>query len=260
MSVCIVTVSMNQGLYLEQAIRSVLDQEGVSLEYVVADGGSTDGSVAVIRRYESRLTKWYSHPDGGPAAALNKAFEASGGELLGYVNADDFLLPGALAKVAAAFAAHPEADVVYGDGILVDATGTLRRRLYSDRWSLKRYAHGACMITQPATFFRRQAFARAGGFNPANRTCWDGELLIDLASQGARFRQLYEPLAAFRRHADSISGSGRLQREYDRECERLFQKIMKRKRTAADRLLRDRAWRFVKNLTKLIRITADLGR
>lgn len=253
MKVSIVTVSLNQGAYVEQAIRSVLDQGDVSREYVVADGGSTDDSVSIIRRHEGRLTKWHSRPDGGPSQALNEAFSATSGEVLGYVNADDYLLPGALSRVVTAFAGNPSADVVYGDAILVDGSGTFKRKLYSDEWSLKRYAYGACTIIQPATFFKRSAFDSAGGFNPANRTCWDGELLVDMAGQGCHFHHIHDQLAAFRLHAGSISGSGRLRLEYERDCERLFRKIMKRDRTLVDKAVLETGLRVVMGLTRAMR-------
>jgi len=187
---------------------SVLSQDFSGLEYVVVDGGSTDGSREVIERYAEKLAWWCSEPDAGPAAALNKGLARCTGDVFGFLNADDLLLPGALEAVAEAFRTHPEADVVSGHGVQIDAEGRPVRSLYSDRWSLRRYLHGRCILVQPATFARRSKVVEAGGFDEANRTSWDGTLWVMLDQVGARFHRINRPLAAFRVHADSITGSG----------------------------------------------------
>ncbi|PYQ16773.1 MAG: hypothetical protein DMF80_03360 [Acidobacteria bacterium] len=245
-TVSIVTACLNQGAFLERALRSVLDQDYPRIEYVIVDGGSTDETLGVIRRHESRLHRWSSGPDGGPAAALNQGFARTSGEICGYVNADDFLLPGAVARVMEVFAGDPAVDVVYGDGILVDATERVIRPIFSDPWSLRRFAFGACLVFQQATFFRRSAFERAGGFREENRTCWDGELLAEMALSGARFRHLPEALGAFRLHPGSISGSGRLEKIYPGDVRRIFRKIVGREPSAFDRLVRFPVWRVVR--------------
>jgi glycosyltransferase involved in cell wall biosynthesis len=244
-TVSIVTVSLNQGRYLERALRSVLEQDHPAVEYVVMDGGSTDGSVETLRRHERRLHSWFSGPDGGPAAALNAGFARTKGEICGYVNADDFLLPGAVTRVVEAFSHHPERDVVYGDGFLVDAAERVLRPVFSDPWSLRRFAFGGCLVLQQATFFRRSAFERAGGFREENRTCWDGELLADMALAGARFRHVPEALGAFRLHPESISGSRRLADLYPGDSRRIFRKIVGRDPSTLDRI-RFAAWRALR--------------
>jgi glycosyltransferase involved in cell wall biosynthesis len=214
MRISVVTISYNQGRFLEAALRSVLDQGFDDLEYLVLDGGSTDGSVETIRRYADRLAFWCSEPDGGPAAALNSGLARATGEVFAFVNSDDLLLPGALHRAAEAFRRHPGADVVYGHGVEIDAAGRVRRPIYSDRWSLWRYVHGRCVLVQPATFLRREAVLRAGGFNEAARTAWDGELWVALAQAGARWVRIPERLAAFRIHDGSITGGQGLQAEF----------------------------------------------
>src|SRR6266849_8649816 len=111
----IVTPSYNQGGYLGQTIESVLSQDYPDLEYIVLDGGSRDGSVEIIRKVEPRLAYWRSSPDGGQTAALREGFERATGEVLGWLNSDDWLEPGALRTVGESFAAHPEVDIVHGD-------------------------------------------------------------------------------------------------------------------------------------------------
>jgi glycosyltransferase involved in cell wall biosynthesis len=204
--ISIVVPSLNQGEYLELALRSVLEQDYQRFELIVMDGGSGDQSRDILQRYASRLAYWSSQPDGGPAAALNEGFRHATGEVLGFLNADDFYLPGAFATVARAFAASPAIDVWSGHGYFATAAGRLAVPMFSDRWSLLRFKHGACVLLQPATFFRREAFLRAGGFPETGRVCWDMELWAALATSGARFGTLDAHLAAFRLHPKSLTG------------------------------------------------------
>src|SRR5258707_6129118 len=117
--ISVVTPSFNQGAYLERTICSVLDQKYPNLEYLVIDGGSTDESVEIIKRYERHLTYWVSEPDTGQSNAINKGFARTTGTILAWLNSDDRYLPETLGAVAAAAAAHPDADVFVGTGELV---------------------------------------------------------------------------------------------------------------------------------------------
>ena len=160
--ISIVTPSFNQGNMLEQTIRSVLDQGYPALEYVVQDGGSTDASVGILRRYESRLTAWESAPDGGQAAAINRGFRRTSGDIMAYLNSDDLLLPGSLAYVADYFQRHPEVDVVYSHRVLVDELGS-----EIGRWVLPPHDGLAIafadFIPQETMFWRRRAWEEVGG-------------------------------------------------------------------------------------------------
>jgi glycosyltransferase involved in cell wall biosynthesis len=204
--ISIVTPSLNQGRFLEQAIRSVLLQGYPRLELVVVDGGSGDESPDILARYAPWLKHWQSAPDRGPADALNTGFKFAEGRILAVLNADDFYLPGCLGKVAQQFAALPSADVVSGHGYFARASGELGVPTFSDRWDLQRFRHGACVLMQQATFFRRAMFERVGGFRENARLCWDMELWADMALAGASFHGLDEFIAAFRLHRASISG------------------------------------------------------
>lgn len=207
--ISIVTASYQQGGFLERCIRSVAEQcVDAEVEHLIVDGGSDDETLEVIRRHEEQIDWWCSEPDDGPAAALNKGIRRASGGIVGCLNADDFFLPGALAAVRRAFARQPEADVVYGHGLLVDEKGRTICRIYSDRWHLERALYGRCPIVQQGTFYRIEAFEQAGGFNESNRTCWDGELLVDMAVAGAGLRRVDQVLGAFRIHGGSITGSG----------------------------------------------------
>jgi glycosyltransferase involved in cell wall biosynthesis len=210
--ISIVVPSLNQARYLADALASVIGQGYPCAELIVIDGGSTDGSVGVLEGHAASITRWLSEPDGGPADALNKGARLATGEVIGFLNADDFLLPGALAAVGQAFAASPSLDVVSGHGYYANAAGKLGAPAFSDRWDATRFRYGACVLLQPATFVRRAAFHRAGGFRQTGRVCWDMELWSDLARSGARFGTVDTYIAAFRLHDQSITGRPALRR------------------------------------------------
>src|SRR5258708_2417562 len=128
MKLSIVTISLNQEKFLERAILSVLNQASVSLEYIIVDAGSKDGSREIIERYRARLAHVIFEPDAGPADGLNKGFARATGELFGYINADDFYLPGGLAKAVAAMECRPDAAAIVGNGFVVDAEGRATKR------------------------------------------------------------------------------------------------------------------------------------
>ena len=220
--ISIVTPSYNQGQFIEATIRSVLLQGYPDLEYIIIDGGSRDDSVRIIKKYEDMLTHWCSEPDGGPAAALNKGFRHVRGKILGYLNADDFYLRGCLLRIVDEFERDPLTDVVYGNGYFAEVSGTMLKPIFSDRWNLRRFAYGACVIIQQSTFFREKVFQKVSSFNEGNRTCWDAELWADLALAGASFHYCDDFFAAFRIHGDSISGSGRLKAEFRHDQGRIF--------------------------------------
>lgn len=235
MKFSIVTISYNQAAFLRACIDSVLSQQYPDLEYIVVDPGSTDGSRAIIESYGERVVRVFE-PDRGPADGLNRGFAAATGDLFGFLNSDDTLLPGALSAVAGRFAkGHTE--VVSGGGYIIDGDGNIIRKVAPSRMTPWLYAHGAVTVFQQGTFFAAYAFRQAGGFNADNTTCWDGELLLDMAIQGARFAVIPERLANFRLHSSSISGSGRLTVRYLEDCDRLFRKATGRARRPWDMAL-----------------------
>src|SRR5437667_5688340 len=122
--ISIVTPSYNQGKYLEQTIRSVLDQGYPNLEYIICDGGSTDISVEIVKKYSDRLAWWCSEKDRGQSDAINKGWRRATGDILAYLNSDDVLLPGAIERVVRAFQQTPSAGVVYGDWTCLDEHGS----------------------------------------------------------------------------------------------------------------------------------------
>ena len=181
MRVSIITISFNQAAFLERAIRSVLEQDYPNIEYIVVDPGSTDGSRDVIEQYRSRLSRVIFEPDMGAADGLNKGFAASTGDVLGFLNSDDVLYPGAISTAVTFLSARPEIDVVSGNGKVIGPDDNVLRLVYSDRMSVKRFVYGGVVLVQPSTFFRRDAYMRVGGFNAGNRATWDGELFLEMA-------------------------------------------------------------------------------
>ncbi|MGI9418675.1 MAG: glycosyltransferase family 2 protein [Geminicoccaceae bacterium] len=228
MKISIVTLSFNQGRFLENAIRSVVDQQGVDLDYIVVDPGSTDDSRSIINRYRNQLAHSIFERDQGPADGLNHGFARASGQIYGFLNADDVLRPGALADVAQAFEQNPGADVISGNGHIIDAEGAPVRRMYSDRFSLWGYLYGGAVLLQQSTFFRADAYHAAGGFNVDNRTCWDGELWLDMALAGRRFQRAGGFWSGFRVYDGTISsdihGDEGHRRAYERDRRRMFLK------------------------------------
>lgn len=233
--VSIVTPSFNQGDFIEDTIRSVLAQDYSPIEHIIVDGGSTDQTIQILSRYDERV-RWASEPDQGPADGCNKGFRYINGEILGYLNSDDVLLPHAVEILVQVFIAHPTVDVVYGDAFIIDEKNRVSQRIFSAPFfNPHLYVLGGFAIAQQATFWRRDAFEAVGGFNPKNKTCWDAELWVDMSLKGAKFKHINCFLAGFRHHSYSISISGRLASEYRRDSERLFEKVYKRSPTILDR-------------------------
>ena len=238
MKISIVTLSYNQRAFLREAMDSVLQQDHPDVEYIVVDPGSTDGSRDLIESYRERISHAVLEPDQGAADGLNKGFARASGEIFGFLNADDFLLPGALRRVDDFFQSHSQCGMVMGSGYVVDANGLNLRHVRARDFTVRRYLYGGSRWLQQSTFVRREAFRMSPGFNIDNRTSWDGELFVSLANLGAHVGYIDADLAAFRIHGASISGSNRMQNAYQEDCRRIFRQIRGRDWRATDELLR----------------------
>lgn len=245
MKISIVTISFNQAEFLEQAILSVVNQNYINLEYIVVDPGSTDGSREIIEKYRDRISTVVFEKDAGAADGLNKGFSYATGDVYGFLNSDDELLPNTLNKVAKYFNTNPYVDAVSGCGYFTDAEGLKLRRIVPSKLTPWLYVHGAVSVFQQGTFFRTSYFKQVGGFNVENKTCWDGELFLDMAMAGACFSTVGDDFAHFRLHEGGITGSGRLEERYRIETMRLFTKATGRKRNAFDNI-QDKVARIVK--------------
>jgi glycosyltransferase involved in cell wall biosynthesis len=216
---------------------SVLSQDYPDIEYIVVDPGSTDGSRQIIQSYSRQLAAVVLDPDTGPSDGLNHGFSLASGDILGYLNADDALLPGAVREAVEYLEANQDVDGVYGDGYLVDGDGRVIRPIESSPFNLRRFTYGHVIVLQQATFMRRSAFDRAGGFNAANHVTWDGELIADLALTGGTLRHVRRMWGAFAIYPETISGSRRLAAQARLEQRRIFRKVHGREWRPADDLI-----------------------
>jgi glycosyltransferase involved in cell wall biosynthesis len=204
--ITIVTPSYNQSGYLEQTIRSVLDQDYPNIEYIVMDGGSTDNSLEILRRYADRLEYWESIADRGQAHAINKGLRTAKGEILGWLNSDDVLLPGTINRIAAAFEEHPEVDVIYGRIERINERGELipTPLLPKDKVVFnKQLIVGECVVNQPGSFWRRRIMGKVGLLDESLVYALDYEYWIRLALSGAVFLRLPDVVAQFRLSSSS---------------------------------------------------------
>jgi GT2 family glycosyltransferase len=179
--ITIVTPSYQQGQWLERSIRSVVDQGYPDLEYIVLDGGSTDASVEIIERHADRIARWTSGPDGGQAAAVDAGWRSATGDVLGWLNSDDFYTPGTLALVGRWFADHPDRGFVYGRCRLVDPDGG-SLGMTGSRYSRTGLLFSHQMIPQPTAFLRRELVERVGFLDPRLRYSMDYDLFLRAAA------------------------------------------------------------------------------
>jgi glycosyltransferase involved in cell wall biosynthesis len=195
--ISVVTPSYNQARFLEDTLRSVLSQDYPRSEHIVVDGGSTDGSVDIIRRHAPHLRYWVSEPDRGQSHAINKGLAMAQGGVLAWLNSDDTYLPGALAEVGAFFARHPDVDLVYGDYVYTDADGRpLRRRHVFATMSYESLLYHD-YLGQPAVFFRRSLFDKVGPLDESLHYCMDWDLFLRMW-RVCRPRHLPVVLATYR--------------------------------------------------------------
>lgn len=181
--VSVITPSYNQAEYLEATIQSVLAQNYPEIEYLIADGGSTDGSVEIIEKYASHLSWWVSEKDEGQASAINKGMANAKGEFVAWLNSDDLYLPGAVEQAVKSFQDYPQAVMVYGNAITIDAAGAPLKELVFSNWGLEDLI-GFRIICQPAVFMRREAYQEVGGLDLNYHFMLDHQLWIRIASLG----------------------------------------------------------------------------
>ena len=213
--ITIVTPSLNQGRYLETAIRSVLDQGYPNLEYIIQDGLSTDNSVDIIRSYDQSLTFWTSEKDSGPADAINRGFTRATGDIFAWLNADDAYLPGTLDAIAEVFANSPDTDLVYGEGWYIDESGNrIEPCRFVRRKFNRRFLVNKDPILQPAAFWRRSLWEKTGALNTSLKWVFDWEWFIRAFSHG-HFQYLARNLACYRVQPAALTRTGGLARQLE---------------------------------------------
>ena len=207
--ISIVTPTLNQGPYIEETIRSVLMQGYPNLEYIIMDGGSTDGTVEIIKRYEPWLAYWISEPDKGQSNAINKGFDRATGALLGWLNSDDTLLPEALTRVAHVAVTQPWADVFVGGA---SSYNTWNKR------TTQRSPQGLAFadlidwesnwIPQPSCFWTMEAWNSCGPLDERFHMAMDMDLCLKMAKR-YRFAPLHHVISSFLVHPDAKTQSRR---------------------------------------------------
>ncbi len=199
--VSIVTPSYNQADYLEQTLNSVLEQDYARIEYLVADGASNDGSVEIIRKYADKLAWWVSEKDSGQGEAINKGLAYAKGEIMAWLNSDDYYLPGTVSSAVKVFKENPDVVLIYGDMLAVDETGRTFNVLKYKQLSLENLV---CfqIIGQPAVFFRREAYKQAGGLDTTFHFLLDHHFWIRIAQHG-RIMHVPQTWAAARYHSEA---------------------------------------------------------
>jgi len=184
MRITVVTPSFNQAAFLEATIQSVLGQDYPDLEYIIVDGGSTDGSVEIIRRYADRLAWWVSEKDRGQTDAINKGFARASGDVLAWLNSDDTYAPGALRQAAEGLRAHPDAALLYGEANFIDAAGRVIGRFPAAQTDYTRLRQGYVHVPQQAAFFPARLWRQVGPLDPSFYFAMDYDLWVRLAAQG----------------------------------------------------------------------------
>lgn len=261
----IVTISFNQGKYLERAIQSVVQQRGSGpdIEYVVVDAGSTDSSTAILRKYRSEIDHLIEEPDDGPADGLNKGFALTTGDILGFLNADDWLEPRCLSTVGKFFSVPRDCGAVVGAIEILQDVATKKPHVRLPLpFTLERLVEGRTTTLQQGTFFTREAWGAIDGFNPSNLTCWDYELFADMLVAGVSFGRINEVLGGFRIHPDSVTGSGRNSEAYAADVSRIRSYALKTSAVPKHPMhsrVRRLAWR-VRPLTRIREMQLGLER
>ncbi|MDA0768003.1 MAG: glycosyltransferase family 2 protein [Verrucomicrobia bacterium] len=200
----IVTASYNYGHHIGECLDSVVSQEGVEVEHLVMDAGSTDDTREVVERYPHAT--FFQEADKGMSDGINKGFRRAQGRWVMWLNADDRLRPGALAEVKRFAEANSDADVIFGGWNFVDGDGAFIRRMTLFPFSPRILANHGCYIASTSTFYRRETTIGEGQLLNINFACvMDGEYFCRLMRAGKRFRYLPVVLADFRLHDESIS-------------------------------------------------------
>jgi glycosyltransferase involved in cell wall biosynthesis len=206
-SISIVTPSLNQGHFIGATLASIAGQAYPNLEYVVADGGSDDGTLEILSGYADLIDRLESGPDGGQIAAINRELGRTQGEILAWVNSDDLLMPGALAYVGRYFAEHPEVDLVYGYRVLIDEAGD-----DVGIWAMPPHSRDALrwvdLVPQETAFWRRGLWERLDGLRDDHEIVFDWDFFRRAQDAGARIVRLPRFLGAQRQHADQKTRTG----------------------------------------------------
>ena len=222
--VSIVTPSLNQGKFIEETIRSVLLQGYPNLEYIIIDGGSTDDSVEIIRKYSAWLGYWISEPDSGQSHAINKGWKRASGEILAYLNSDDIYLPGSVITAEKLLAEHPDVSMIYGGCNYIDEQNRITGAFYGEEFDIKQMFFNY-IVPQPAVFFKKIVLDKVGYLDESLHYVMDRDLWIRI---GLELKVKYFPVmfTNMRRHP-SAKSTAQID-EFLPERLRVFNKVFER--------------------------------
>jgi len=227
--ISIITPSYNQAQFLERTILSVLNQNYPNLEYIIIDGGSTDGSVEVIKKYEKYLAYWVSEKDKGQTDAINKGFQKSTGETLAWLNSDDTYLPETFYKVVKNFEQNPQADLIFGNIYFIDESDKRIGELRFTEFDFDTLIYEGGNLHQTGTFWKKEIYERVGGLNSDYKFCMDYDFFCRIAKIGKLY-YIKDYFANFRMNSNAKSSTinylGR--KEHKEIMERYISKDMKR--------------------------------
>ena len=219
--ISVITPSYNQGKFIEETILSVINQNYSKIEYIIVDGGSTDNTIEIIKKYEQHLFYWISEKDNGQSGAINKGFKKATGELICWLNSDDILIEGALNKVVNLFKNNEKLDMVNGNLLLIDE----KSNILSGHFILKQkiwYAkNGVYYVTQPSMFWKRKIFDSIGLLREDFHATMDREFLIRVFKSNFKIGHTEKMLAGFRMHNTSKSSAGWANIDYLKDLNQL---------------------------------------
>ena len=222
--ISIVTPSYNQAEFLERTILSVLNQNYPNLEYIIIDGGSTDGSVKIIKKYEKYLTYWVSEKDKGQSHALNKGIMKASGEWIGWQNSDDIYMPGTFTQFYRLTKKYPQAQVIYGNKICIDQSDAIIRRQFYIRPNLFVYKNIGMTICNQSAFFKKKLINSYGVFDEKLHFAMDHEFFLRLIINKVKMVHSRNLWGASRYHVSSKS-CGDNDEKWDEEIKQIYNKF-----------------------------------
>jgi glycosyltransferase involved in cell wall biosynthesis len=207
--ISVVMPSYNQARFIERSILSVLNQNYPNLDFIIIDGGSSDGTVDIIRKYEKYLSYWISEPDAGQSDALNKGYGLASGEIFGWMNSDDVYLPGAFAYAVAALEDNPNKKIVFGDWLLINVDDDVQDVVHAFDFSLSHLKYEGFHTHPQSMFWRREVHERFEGFDVTLHNTMDYQMFLAIGSNegDAAFLRIPRPLGAFRCHEEQKTGN-----------------------------------------------------
>ncbi len=204
--ISIITPSYNQAEFLERTIRSVIDQSYPNLEYIIIDGGSTDGSVEIIKKYADKLAYWVSEKDSGQTNAINKGFKRATGEIAAWLNSDDEYCAGSLETVGRTFMSDKKLDFVFGDRLTINEYGKVLRKDRHTKYCFTALIVLGFIFSQPACFWKRELFTKYGYLDENRQFCMDYEFFCRIG-RGLNARHVREFFAKYRSHKNTKSSN-----------------------------------------------------